>query len=77
LFWWVPGFHQIEIEADFVDAGDGGFGISIGSQQHLACLWVEGQCLGQKLCAAHFWHALVYQKEGDGFVALFKLLYGR
>ena len=71
-----PGLHEVVVEPDRVDRGDGRFGIGVGGEQHLACLWVDRASRGEKLRAAHLGHPLVDKKKRYGVIALLESMNG-
>jgi hypothetical protein len=59
----VPGFHQIVVEARFVDGGDRRGGVGVGGEQHPHGVGVELARFAQEGDPGHPRHALVHQQQ--------------
>ncbi len=71
----VPGLHQVVVETDGVDAGDGGIGICIGGQQHPFRLRIKFDRFAQEFHPAHRRHALVGEQQRQRCIAALEFLH--
>ncbi len=73
----IPRLHQVVVEADFVDARDGGLRVGVGREQDLLRVGEDLDRRAEELRAAHAGHALVDEQDGERPFAGLQLAHGR
>ena len=63
LLGWMPGLHEVVVEADLVDGAHRHLGVGVRRQEHALRVGGDGGDMRQQLDARHARHALVGDDE--------------